>query len=204
MARKLRSGYLKTVCDYVHLNPARAGMLKGEQLLSDFAWSSYPEYLKRPSKRPVWLRVDRLLGEWRIPKDSETGRRIFSERMEARRREVLAGQFKKVERGWCLGSEAFRRELLEQVTAGPGPSHYGAEVQEGAQVRAERLVLEGLKRRRWTENDLASRRKGDQGKVRLAIALRAKTTMPLAWIAGRLHMGSRGYLTWLLHRESKK
>jgi len=31
------SGYLKTVCDYVHLNPARAKLLKRDQLLSDFA-----------------------------------------------------------------------------------------------------------------------------------------------------------------------
>jgi hypothetical protein len=29
----------------------------------------------------------------------------------------------------------------------------------------------------------------------------AWTTMPLAWIAERLAMGSRGYLTWLLYRQ---
>jgi len=196
-------GYLKTVCDYVHLNPARTGLLKAGQPLSEFVWGSYPEYLKVPSKRPVWLRVDRLLGEWRIPRDSKAGRRVFAERMEARRKEELGGEFKRVERGWCLGDEAFRRELLEQLSTGPGPSHYGAEVQEGAEVRAERLVKEELKRMRWTEKDLASRRKGDPGKVRLAIRLRARTTMPLTWIASRLNMGSRGYLTWLLYRESR-
>jgi hypothetical protein len=27
--------------------------------------------------------------------------------------------------------------------------------------------------------------------------------MPLAWVAERLRMGSRGYLTWLLHRQGK-
>src|ERR1035438_7001666 len=36
------NGYLETVCDYVHLNPARAKLLKGEEPLSAFAWSSYP------------------------------------------------------------------------------------------------------------------------------------------------------------------
>jgi hypothetical protein len=30
------------VCDYVHLNPARAKVLKPEQPLSAFGWSSYP------------------------------------------------------------------------------------------------------------------------------------------------------------------
>src|ERR1035437_8485789 len=47
------------------------------------------------------------------------------------------------------------------------------------------------KRMRWTEQYSASRRKGDPGKVRLASELRAKTTMPLTWIAQRLNMGSR-------------
>jgi hypothetical protein len=48
---------------------------------------------------------------------------------------------------------------------------------------------------------LTARRKGDPTKVKLALAVRAQTTMPLAWIAKRLAMGSRGYLTWLLHRQ---
>jgi len=34
-------GYLQTVCDYVHLNSARARLLKGGAALEDFSWSSY-------------------------------------------------------------------------------------------------------------------------------------------------------------------
>ena len=64
------NGYLKAVCDYVHLNPVRAGLLKADEPLFRFAWSSWPEYLKPPAKRWPWLRVDRLLGEYRIPKDT--------------------------------------------------------------------------------------------------------------------------------------
>jgi REP element-mobilizing transposase RayT len=60
------SGYLKTVCDYVHLNPVRAKLLKPEQPLNEYPWSSWPEYLKKPSQRWEWLRVDRLLGEWGV------------------------------------------------------------------------------------------------------------------------------------------
>jgi REP element-mobilizing transposase RayT len=56
-------GYLKTVCDYVHLNPARAKRLIPEQPLRAYAWSSWPEDLKRPGKRPAWLRVERVLGD---------------------------------------------------------------------------------------------------------------------------------------------
>ncbi len=68
------TGYLRTVCDHVHLNPVRAHLLRPEQALKDFRWSSWPEYLKELEKRPRWLRVDRLLGELRIPKDSPAGR----------------------------------------------------------------------------------------------------------------------------------
>jgi len=212
VARKLRiqlvvdgsgNGYLKTACDYVHLNPVRARLLRAEEPLSDFLWSSYPYYLCAPSGRPGWLRVDRLLGEWGIAGDSPAGRRAFGRRMEWRRREGTMGEFKGMERGWCLGDEQFRRELLEQVSTGPGPSHYGEAVQEAVEVRAERMVVEGLKRLGWTEEVLRARRKGDPSKVGLARELRAKTTMPLAWIAARLSMGRRGYLAWLLARRGK-
>ena len=196
-------GYLKTVCDYVHLNPARAKLLKAKQPLSDFAWSSYPQYLAAPSQRAEWLRVDRLFGEWGIPKDSVAGRRVFEERLERRRAEKPGEEFKPVERGWCLGGEEFRRELLEQVSRRPGPSHYGQVVQEAMGAQAERLVVAGLKRLGWNEDDVRVRRKGDPGKVRLALELRSRTTMPLAWIAQRLCMGSRGYLAWLVQQRAK-
>ena len=52
-------GYLKTVCDYVHLNPARAGLLRADQPLREYRWSSWPQYLKGPRRRWPWLRVDR-------------------------------------------------------------------------------------------------------------------------------------------------
>src|SRR5436305_9482142 len=41
-------GYLRSACDYVHLNPALAKVLQPDQALKKFRWSSYPEYLKAP------------------------------------------------------------------------------------------------------------------------------------------------------------
>jgi hypothetical protein len=118
-----------TVCDYVHLNPARAKGLKAEEPLSAFAWSS------------------------------------------------------------------------EEEDTRPGPSHFGEAVQEAEAVQAERVVVEGLKRMGWSEADLRARRKGEPRKVELACELRSQTTMPLAWIAERLNMGSRGHLAWLLQQR---
>jgi len=53
---------------------------------------------------------------------------------------------------------------------------------------AERLLAGELVRMGWTEADLMARRKGHPGKVKLALELRAKTAMPVGWIADRLKM----------------
>jgi hypothetical protein len=68
-------GYPRVVCDYVHLNPARAKVIGAEERLESFGWSSYPAYLKPPRRRPKWLRVDRMLGEKGIARDSVAGRK---------------------------------------------------------------------------------------------------------------------------------
>ena len=197
------TGYRKTACDYVHLNPVRAKLLQDDQPLSDFAWSSYPLYLARPASRPSWLRVDRLLGEWAIPKDSAAGREVFRCQMELRRREEDQDAFTGLERGWFLGGEAFRRELLEQVNVAPSPSHFGEFMHAAVEARAQRLLAAALDKWGWTTEELRVRRKGDPRKVQLARQLRAQTTMPLAWLAERLCMGSRGYLAWLLQQPPR-
>ena len=63
--------------------------------------------------------------------------------------------------------------------------------------------MEGVKRLGWSEADLRARRKGEPRKVELAWELRSQTTMPLAWIAERLSMGTRGHLAWLLQHRGQ-
>ena len=94
------SGYLRTVCQYVHLNPARAKLVSLDQALREYRWSSWPEYLRSPVKRAAWLRVDRVMGEMGIPKDSTAGRRELERRMEARRASEQSAGYKPIRRGW--------------------------------------------------------------------------------------------------------
>ena len=196
------NGYLRTVCDYVHLNPVRAKLIKPRRALESFEWSSYGEYLKPARNRAVWLRVDRLLGERGIPRDTAAGWKEFARQMEQRRQEEEAGDYHEIRRGWCLGSEEFRKELLAATTERVGRSHYGSERQEAGEDKAERLVRHGLKELGWAEKNLAERRKGDPGKVELARRLRQETTMTLRWIANRLEMGSWTYVFNLLNPKS--
>ncbi len=177
------NGYLKTVCDYVHLNPVRAGLLQTGQPLLEFPWSSYPQYLRPPGQRARWIRVDRLLGEMAIAADSPAGRKEFARRMEASRRQELADEYRKIRRGWCYGEDAFRRELLLQASRQMGENHYGRERQETEQDKAQRLVQEGLEEVGWTEKDLAAKAKADPVKVILARRLRQETTMTMKWVA---------------------
>ncbi len=101
------NGYLRTACDYVHLNPARAGLLKADERLLAYPWSSFGYYLCAPEHRPGWIRVDRLLGEHGLQQDSVAARQEFERRTEARR--AVPGDeatLRALRRGWCLGSQA--------------------------------------------------------------------------------------------------
>jgi hypothetical protein len=197
------SGYLKSVCDYVHLNPARAKRVNEDRPLKGFVWSSWPAYLWAPALRPAWLRVDRLLGQWGVPKDSPAGRRRLEQALEARREAEAVEEFNAIRRGWCLGEETFRQELLAQMSQRMGAEHYGVERSETAAARAERIIAAELKRRRWPEAELRTRPKGHAAKVAMAARLRAETTQTVEWIAARLGMGTRGYLNHLLYRLRK-
>jgi len=194
------SGYLRTVCDYVHLNPARAKLVPSRARLETFPWSSYGAYLGAPKKRPPWLRVDRWLGEKGIPKDSAAGRRELARQMELRRAQEESADYRELRRAWCWGSEIFRQELLLAAADHVGANHYGSERFESGEERAKRMVAEELKRLGWGSEELARRRKGDPQKVHLAGRLRTETTMSLAWIAERLHMGSWSNVANLLRK----
>jgi hypothetical protein len=147
--------------------------------------------------------LEQLLGEWGMPEDSPEGRQRLEQALEERRGAEEGEEFKPIRRGWCLGEEKFREELLTQVSEPMGAEHYGEERAETAEAHAELIIAEELKLGRWQEADLKTRPKGDSVKVALAARLRAETTMTVGWIAERLAMGTRGYLNHLLYRRRK-
>jgi hypothetical protein len=193
------TGYLRTAAEYVHLNPIRARLIPDEEPLNSYRWSSYALYLK--GGRPAWLRVDRVLGECGIPGDTPAGRRRFGQVMEARRFEADGRQYKDLRRGWMMGREEFRRELLEQTGKWLGPNHFGRERRQTAEVGARRVIAETLRKERLTSQGLKLLSANHRIKVALARRLRRETTMDLKWIAEELGVGSWKYLSNLLNRE---
>jgi REP element-mobilizing transposase RayT len=198
-------GYLRTVCDYVHLNPVRAGMLQPEDGLAAYPWSSLMWYAAAKAHRPGWLRVDRLLGEHGIGEDTAAGREAFKKRIEARRLdEEDEAELAPIRRGWCYGSDAFKRQMLEKLDGKLGEHHAGALRREHGEDRAERIIAEELKRLGWTEADLRTERKNAPGKLDLAARLRRETTMTVMWIALRVSLGTSKSANGKLHEWMKK
>ena len=195
--------YLRTVCQYVHLNPARAGLIKPDVELEDYDWSSFPEYLKSPKKRIEWLRVDRLFGELGIAKDSSAGRRRFRELTEKHRAAEDPDQYSKIRRGWCFGGETFRKRCRKAVGRKLKAEHSGVECKESQQEHAEALIAAELKRLRLKNRQLAKLPKGAAEKVQIARTLRRETVVPFTWIAERLSMGSRTYAQNLVYAAER-
>jgi putative transposase len=194
-------GYLRTACDYVHLNPVRAKLVRSEDRLLGYPWSSLGWYLAAPEHRPGWIRVDRLLGEHGIGEDSPSGRRAFEQRMEARRLEAHeSAALKSLRRGWFLGGEDFRKQILERMEGQLGEHHSGEMRRETAEMKAERIIAAELRRRGWQERDLANRRKNDPDKLALGNLLRRQTTLSIKWIAARLRLGTSKGANANLHR----
>ncbi len=194
------NGYLRTACDYVHLNPVRAKLLLPEDRLLAYPWSSLGWYVAAPEHRPGWVRVDRLLGEHGIPQDTPAGRQEFEQRIEARRLEETEEEALRIfRRGWVLGSAEFRRELLQQMEAKLGAHHAGALHGESAAARADRILEEELRRLGWNSGDLATRRKSDPDKLAIAARLRRETTLTLKSIAARVYLGTSKSANARLH-----
>ena len=115
--------YFLAVADYIHLNPVRVKGydFEAEKLL-DYAWSSYPGYVS-PAKRPGWLCVERVMGELGL-EDSRSGRMRLARHMKRRilgirhadRPWEADEQWRKIRRGWHLGGEAFKAEILERIS----------------------------------------------------------------------------------------
>ena len=113
-------------------------------------------------------------------------------------------EFNGMLRGWCLASKAFRKELLGVMSEKAGPEHYGEEIEELAEEKAQRLVGQAFKKLGWKESNVTRLRKGDPKKIRIALRLRRETTMTLAWIAQRLHMGTKTHLAYLLYWHDRE
>jgi REP element-mobilizing transposase RayT len=116
-------GYFEVVGTYIHLNPARAGLLRvGREPLRRYRWSSYPWYLRRADQGPRWLRRERVLAglglkaEDRKRYEAYVESRVLELGLPAGRQELEA-KWKVLRRGWYVGGEGFFEKLKSRLGA---------------------------------------------------------------------------------------
>lgn len=200
--------YYGTLLDYIHLNPARSGLVKplsGESVL-DYPWSSLAGGYALPSEqRPKWLAAEyglELLGF----NDTTAGRRKLVESLDRRileegdqsglvpLPEEVDARMSHLRRGWFWGGQEFREKLLCRLEGKFERPHSRAYRRTPERLahgleQAEQLVVDGMAASGLTEEDLATTPGSEACKVALAKLVRGRTTASLSWIANRLVMG---------------
>lgn len=187
------SGYFRTACDYVHLNPPRALLVGTDDAiaLGDYRWSS-SWYLSRPvSETPGWLSLGRIVEHSTHKKDSLQSRRLYLESLE--QREVDESAYRSLRRGWCLGSpefkEGLRDGLCESLESIDRSSVVGEQRRMHDEGEAERLLIDAAGIAGIDLIRLDQLKKGDLRKGLLAWVLSKNTSVGQKWIAKRLWMG---------------
>lgn len=182
---------LARVVNYIHLNPVRARLIKPEQL-PQFRWSSLRRFLGK-SERPAYLEAASWMGVAGRADDPADWKDYvcWLEQIAADENAQKELRLVDLDRGWAIGTRAWRQALAEQhaqLALAPGLGR--AEVREMLAVKWTQLLSEGLKSLGKTSEDVRMDRKGAAWKVELAIKLRAEGLAPNAWIAEHLHMGN--------------
>jgi putative transposase len=202
--------YYETLMDYIHLNPARAGLIRphdGQSLL-DYPWSSVARGYALPGKsRPEWLAAEEGLRAF-FCADTVPGRRDFVRRLDER---ILAEGATKagipvetaemdkrrshLRRGWYWGSQEFAERVLklaEKILQ--KDRHWGTkralEQRAHGEAEARRLLAEGLLAAGLEKDALELLPGSDPLKATVASVIWQRTTVNMAWIAQELHMCS--------------
>lgn len=199
----------RVVADYIHLNPARAGLAGGvEGKLIAYEWSSLAAYQR--GKGPAWLVFDRVLAAFELAQDGR-GRRAYVDYLEKRSREndgnLSDSAMAALRSGWYLGDETFRDQLLGLVKKGSKlltrkGSHAAAPIKGHGEREAEKIVLLGLEKMGLVDDmgRLIPTRKGDPRKVALASLIKVHTSVGNEWLAQRLDMGHNRSLSRLIRQ----
>lgn len=184
---------LGPLCHYIHLNPVRA-RLCGVPDLKRYRWTSLH-----------WLCAGGSMAPWYDPQPAlshagglqltvvDTSRYLqylawLAEDEPARKRQ----RFEAMSKGWIIGPGQFAREMMEEhrELAGRGRQHAG-ELQAAREAGWDEALGDELRRIGRPREDLSVATKSAEWKLRLAAALKARTTVTHRWLGEHLHLGVR-------------
>ena len=182
----------------------RAGLVKPAEAVK-YPWSSLAKF---PDKaRADWLEPAVVLGEAGGLRDTPHGWKKYLQYLEflaedAPSQRALAAE--RMSRGWCVGGNEFKQEMKQELVARQAELERFAGL-EPEQVRAERAELweerlAGLARAAKIALGSLPARKSHPDKVRLAAAMKQRTSVPNGWLATRLGMGRPASVSQFVRR----
>lgn len=198
-------GYGRTIAEYIHLNPARAGMVESEEALANGPWSSYRHYASGKGM-PPWLRIAMVYGDHGLQSGRSADRRRFREQMAGRVAEELERRtgalapgeedpWAAIRRGWILGSEAFRGRVEELITSAvrkkKRESYAAPGMQRHDERHAQSLLERALAALALESAQVRAMKKNDRRKQAIAWLLKSRTAVGNRWICEALRMGDR-------------
>jgi len=199
--------HLARVCDYIHLNPVRAGVVSAVRL-PEFAWSSLSAWLAGSAHR--WLESAVVL---RTPGGVDAGNPWMPYVMDLvavangdpNDDRMVRGAFS---RGWAIGTAGWRKALArEHAHLAVAPELSQSEVKELQSERWQRALDSALQECGRSQDDLAQSPKSASWKRALALKLRDMAAPPFRWLADKLCMGEPGSVrayVWSEARQAKK
>ncbi|MFT5467627.1 MAG: putative transposase [Verrucomicrobiales bacterium] len=218
-ASSCRGDYLMTLIDYIHLNPARAGLLRttlkanGVRIdgsVLDFPWSSLASaYAVAPSKQEKWMAVDEGMELFGY-RNTTAGRRRFVERVQDRARGEVAERIGAPElegqslqstlrRGWYWGSQTFREALIDRfpVAGNRQTAKRNRNARSSQQIwdhglrAAEQLLAGGMTALGLRQEQIERPVRGDLRRLAIAWMIWTQTAgVSQGWIAERLNLKS--------------
>jgi REP-associated tyrosine transposase len=206
--------YSRTVADYVHLNPVRAGLVQSEEELAIFPWCSYRFYASAKGL-PEWLRIATIYQGHGLTcergADQQRFRQYMAERidreLEEKRRPIEAQKdvsWSMIRQGWVLGTEAFRDRIEVLVRAriakGKRESYSGSDLRRHDQKQAVGLLGKALERLQLDIDQMRAMKKNDLRKQATAWLLKSRTTVGNQWICETLKMGDRSNVNRAMHQ----
>ena len=184
-------GPLGHLCDYIHLNPVRAGIVSVDHL-AEYRYSSF-WYLRQKRRRPAFLRCETALLESGVI-DTARGWQCYADYLAWQAAEGPAGKnqaYVSLSSGWALGSDAFKAALVKDygllATSRAWEEQGAAEIREMQWADALAAALKVVGK---SNEDCARERKSVPWKIAIAAHLKRTTQASNRWLTGRLCMGS--------------
>lgn len=183
--------HLARVCDYIHLNPVRAGVVSADRL-SEFAWSSLSAGLGGSAF--TWLESTVVLRnsgvDSRNPWTLYLAELVNVIRGDPNDDRLVRGAFS---RGWAIGTSGWRKALARQhAHFAIAPEMSQSEVNELQLERWQRALDSALQECGRSREELAQSPKSAVWKRTLALRLRDAVAPPFRWLAETLCMGKPG------------